>query len=225
MFQYFIKQYRQFIIIGAGLGVILLVLFLGLFGKSHDEPYLDTFNSMSSSHTKESNTLSQESNIKQNTKQSTAKIYIDVKGAVNHPGVYKIRPDDRIETAIALAGGTNIFADLNQVNLAQRLNDQQIVYIPKQGEKIPAQFLVQMEVNNENKTSDMGSSQTDIKQVNLNKASKEDLQTLTGVGPSKAEAIIQYRQTHGGFKSIEDLKQVDGIGDKTFIKLKPFISV
>lgn len=80
--------------------------------------------------------------------------------------------------------------------------------------------------NNSGNVSDESSHVNDIhKVVNLNSATKEDLQTLTGVGERKAEAILQYRQQHGSFKVIEDLKQVDGFGEKTFLKLKPYLAV
>lgn len=71
----------------------------------------------------------------------------------------------------------------------------------------------------------MGSSHNDNKKVNLNSASKSDLETLPGIGPSKADAIIEFRETNGPYKSIEDLMSISGIGDKTFEKLKDFITV
>ncbi|QBO37002.1 competence protein [Periweissella cryptocerci] len=155
---------------------------------------------------------------------STAKrLFVDVKGAVNKPGVLEVAAGARLDSILALAGGVTKKADLNQVNLAQEVQDQQIIYVPKQGEQTPAQF------NNAGGTATSGvagaGEATTEANVNLNNASKEDLQTLTGVGPSKADAIIQYREEHGQFGTIEELTEVTGFGEKTFEKLKDKLSV
>lgn len=144
-------------------------------------------------------------------------IYVDIKGAVLHPGVYQAMNNVRVETILGLAGGTLVEADLRQINLAQAVKDQQIIYIPHKGEQLPTQMQGSSEVSQV--------SDSTHKIVNLNSATKEDLQTLTGVGARKAEAILQYRQQHGNFKKIEEIQQVDGIGEKTFQKLKSFLAV
>lgn len=154
-------------------------------------------------------------------KQENLNSYVDIKGAVKRPGVYKIQKNYRLESLIALAHGPTKNADLNQVNLAQVLVDQMVIYIPKKNEKIPVQF------NSVNMTekSETAASNQEKSIINLNTANQEDLLTLTGVGPSKAAAILQYRQEHGQFNNIDELKEVSGIGEKTFDKIKDVISV
>lgn len=154
-------------------------------------------------------------------------IYVDIKGAIKKPGVYKIPKNYRLETLIVEAQGPIKEADLNQVNLAKVLSDQMVIYIPKKHEKIPAQFknstvLNEAAVTNLNSQEDQATSNN---MINLNTAKQEDLLTLTGVGPSKAAAILQYREEHGQFKQIDELKEVSGIGEKTFEKIKDMLSV
>ncbi len=134
-------------------------------------------------------------------------IVIDLKGAVKKPGIYLLSEGSRLYEAIERAGGYKEDADVKQVNGAQLLTDGEGIYIPTVGEQAT------------------GPGQGQKGKVNLNKATEEELQTLSGIGPSRARAIIQYRQEHGGFKSVDELKNVSGIGDKTFEKLKPEISV
>lgn len=138
----------------------------------------------------------------------------DIKGAVVRPGVYVIDEDDRVIDLIELAGGLTKEAEAASINFAMRVSDEMVIYVPRMGES----------------TSDLGPEQNgqqsqDNKKVNLNSASKSDLETLPGIGPSKADAIIEYRETTGPYKSIEDLMSISGIGDKTFEKLKDLITV
>lgn len=144
-------------------------------------------------------------------------IVVDVKGAVNRPGVYRLPPGSRVQDAVAKAGGADKKADLNRVNLAQPLADGTVVYIPRHGEKMPA-FL---------ESGTGGSGQAGYKQgkININTASAAELETLDGIGPAKAEAIIRYREEHGPFASIRDLLKVPGIGEKTLAKFADRITV
>ncbi|MGG4491786.1 helix-hairpin-helix domain-containing protein [Metabacillus idriensis] len=141
-------------------------------------------------------------------------VIVDVKGEVQKPGVYEMQSGERFHHVIEKAGGLTNAADAVQINLAALLEDGMVVYIPKQGET--AEDLVQQP----KAAADAGEQK-----VNLNKATAEDLQTLTGIGPAKAEAILSYREEAGGFKTIEDLMNVSGIGEKSFEKLKDNISV
>ncbi|MCT3045726.1 MULTISPECIES: helix-hairpin-helix domain-containing protein [Leuconostoc] len=143
-------------------------------------------------------------------------VMVDVKGAVKKPGVYNITSFARVQTAIAQAGGTLEEADMQQVNLAQKLTDGQIVYVPMRGETSAAP------VNN---GSTSAVTTTDNEVINLNTATVVELQTLDGIGVKKAEQIIAYREEHGGFKSIEEIKQVSGIGEKRFEALKDKVTV
>lgn len=142
-------------------------------------------------------------------------MYVDIKGAVKNPGLKKVTGDMRVIDAVQLAGGFASNADQKQVNLAQRLTDQQVVFIPKHGETAPPVA-----------TGGGGAgASSEAPQVNLNSADLEQLQQLDGVGEKKAQKIIDYRTAKGQFKTIEDIKNVSGFGDKTFERLKPQLAV
>lgn len=142
------------------------------------------------------------------TEESTtleAVIFVDIKGEVKKPGVYQMKVGDRVKDAIDAAGGLTAEADSQKVNLAQRVEDQMVIVVPKVGEEaeaIPA-GATSKEVAKEGK-------------VNINTATVEELKTLKGVGEKKAEAIIEYRKKNGSFKTKEDLMKVRGIGKKLF---------
>lgn len=142
------------------------------------------------------------------TEESTtleAVIFVDIKGEVKKPGVYQMKAGDRVKDAIDAAGGLTAEADSQKVNLAQRVEDQMVIVVPKVGEEaeaIPA-GVTSKETSKEGK-------------VNINTATVEELKTLKGVGEKKAEAIIEYRKKNGSFKTKEDLMKVRGIGKKLF---------
>ncbi len=139
-------------------------------------------------------------------------IVVDVKGAVSVPGVYELKNGSRIHEVIHLAGGFLDEADRDSVNLALRVSDEMVVYVPYEGEEQEINLFVQ----NEDASSGV---------VNLNTATESELQALQGVGPAKAAAIIQYREENGHFNTIEEITNVSGIGDKSFESLKDMISV
>ncbi len=130
----------------------------------------------------------------------------DVKGEVLQPGLYPFHKGDRVAKLIEAAGGLTERADVKQVNLAAVAEDAMVIFIPAVGES---------SVNN-----DPTATAEPEKKININTATKEQLEQIKGVGPSTADKIIQYRTEKGKFKKIEDLKKVSGIGDKTFEKLK-----
>lgn len=148
-------------------------------------------------------------------------IVIDVKGAVKKPGVYDMQSGDRVHHVIQKAGGILDGADQNQLNLALLLQDGMVIYVPKKGEEGAASGAAPEGQSNVESTEQNGSAKT----VNINTATSEELQTLPGIGPSRAETIIAYREENGGFKTIEDMMNVSGIGEKSFEKLKPSITV
>ncbi|MGX1192819.1 helix-hairpin-helix domain-containing protein [Metabacillus sp. SLBN-84] len=153
----------------------------------------------------------------QSAESQPEEIIVDVKGEVKTPGVYEMKPGERYHHVIDAAGGLTEQADAAQINLAALLEDGMVVQVPKIGE-IPNELTQQTAGAN-------ASGGGGEKVVNLNKASSEELQTLTGIGPAKAEAIIAYREEAGGFKAVEDLMNVSGIGEKSFEKVKDSISV
>ncbi|WP_322786105.1 helix-hairpin-helix domain-containing protein [Caldanaerobius polysaccharolyticus] len=142
-------------------------------------------------------------------------IYVDVSGAVKNPGVYKFKQGDRIIDAVNRAGGLMADADTSQVNLAKKLADEEKVYIPKKGEKLP-----QPAAN----VSTVGGETPAEGKININTASLQELDTLPGIGPVIAQRIIDYRNQNGPFKSIEEIKNVSRIGDKLYEQIKDKIT-
>jgi len=145
-------------------------------------------------------------------------LMVDIRGAVEKPGVYELEQGSRLQDLVTKAGGFSsqvdqVWVDLN-LNMARELKDGQKVYIPKKGERSKEQV-----VDNQPESVKSGSF------INLNTADKSELETLTGIGPAFAKRIIDYRQENGGFKSAEEIQAVSGIGEKTFEKIKNQISI
>lgn len=145
------------------------------------------------------------------------RVIVDVKGAVKYPGVYELTDADRVVDAITLAGGYMDGANASLINHAQKLQDEMVIYIPLQGEE-PAIAIQQF-------SGSTSSTQADSGKININVADETQLTTLPGIGPAKAKAIIAHREEQGKFQSIEGLKDVTGIGDKTFEQLKDLIDI
>jgi len=142
-------------------------------------------------------------------------IIVHVEGQVELPGVYELPQESRVMNAIEAAGGLTAGADRSQVNLAKKINDEEQIYIPKEGE---------IRLETQGQTGANNGASPGGKLVNINQASKEELTTLPGVGPALAERILAYRRDHGSFKGIEDIMQVSGIGEKKFEALKEYIT-
>lgn len=146
------------------------------------------------------------------------KIAVDIKGEVKKPGVYYVNDGSIILDLINEAGGTTNKANLDSINRAQKLKENECIVIPNVDD-----------VNNDVMLSTKGltnnSSKKEDDKVNINTADVNELNKLNGVGPSKANAIIKYREENGSFKSIEDIKNVSGFGEATFEKIKDSISI
>ncbi|HHY72944.1 MAG TPA: hypothetical protein GX497_06910 [Bacillus bacterium] len=140
-------------------------------------------------------------------------LYIDIKGAVLKPGVYLLEENSRVQDAIQLAGGFLETADQTKINLAARLVDEMVLYVPVIGEETTIE------------AGGPSFNQTDDGKVNINSATSEQLQSLPGIGPAKAEQIISYREANGPFKKVDDLGNVSGIGEKTLEKLKELVKI
>jgi competence protein ComEA len=165
-----------------------------------------------------------EAEMEQSVNESDAEpeiIKVDVKGAVKSPGIFTAQAGDRVIDLISAAGSFTEKADTDKVNFAQIIEDQMVIYVPEIGEEDKGN-LENIQVGT---SGDAVTKGTSGGLVNLNTATQEDLQTLTGIGPSKANAILEYRETAGKFKEVDELKQVTGIGDKTFERLRDSISV
>ena len=142
-------------------------------------------------------------------------ITVDVKGAVKSPGIYDLPVGSRVNDVVQKAGGLTEQADSKSINLAQKVSDEALVYVPAKGE----------ESASEKTGSGAPSSTSKDKKVNLNKASLEELKQVKGLGGKRAQDIIDHRETNGKFKSVDELKKVSGIGAKTIEKLKDYVTV
>lgn len=195
--------------------IIVLVLVVGAFVFFMYRPKQNTFGQTDAILASESAGTSVNSISSQNKK-----VCVDVKGAVKKPGIYKLSRNARVNEALKAAGGETGDADINQVNLAKQLTDAQVIYIPRQGEKTPGSF-----AENIQSSSGEEAASTEQEIVNINTATKDQLRKITGIGDKKADLILQYRQQHGNFNSIDDLKNINGFGEKTVAKLKPSLAV
>ncbi|MCL0312385.1 ComEA family DNA-binding protein [Apilactobacillus sp. TMW 2.2459] len=146
-------------------------------------------------------------------------IYIDIKGEVKNPGVYKINIDKRVNDAIVLAGGFTKAANDKNVNLAQKLTDQMVILVENKNVKNSEGNDVLNDVNTSNQSKSNDSSE----RINVNTADANKLMSISGIGQKKAEKIIDYRNKNGLFNSLDDLKNVDGFGDKTVERLKEYL--
>lgn len=150
------------------------------------------------------------------------KIVIHITGEVEEEGVIELEKGARISDAIEEAGGTTEEADLSNVNLAYSLSDGQKVKIPNINEK-DEEIIVVKEKAGDNIIIEGNKSKEE--KININKAAQTEIETLPGIGPSTALKIITYRNEHGKFKNIEDIKNVSGIGDSKFENIKEYICV
>lgn len=154
-------------------------------------------------------------------------IFVDVCGAVAEPGVYKMPPDSRVFQAVEAAGGFREEAAETCINQAQPLCDGQQIYIPTKEEAEISGLKPEGTAQKAPETGTLpeGTASAEENPVNLNTADSETLQTLSGIGEAKAQAIVAYREEHGGFSSVEELMQVPGIKESTFLKIKDKIAV
>lgn len=157
-------------------------------------------------------------------KSDAQKIYVYICGEVKHPGVYELERDGRIYQLVEQAGGFTKQADQTAVNLAQTLEDGQMVEILKK-QKSSDQVLADGSNATQLPSSGTDTGKTPDGRVNINTATREQLMSLSGIGASKAERILEYREKNGSFQKTEDLMKVEGIKEGTFEKIKDSISV
>ena len=199
----FFRQNVKSIILAFVCSLVLIIGGLFYFNQNKTEDYSgDSFSNISN----ETNNKDEKAE-----KRHDEKIFVDVKGAVKHPGVFETTKDKRVKDLIEEAGGLLDDADTSTLNLSQKVKDQIVIYVLKHGEK-PKQI-----------SDSSSSSNTDV--ININTANKEQLMKISGVGKTKAEAIIAHREKNGDFKKKEDITKVRGIGKSTFEKIKDKIEV
>jgi competence protein ComEA len=153
-------------------------------------------------------------------------IVVHVAGAVKNPGIVRIPRGSRVDDAVKAAGGFSYQADPDSVNLAQPLEDGVQVYVPRKGETVTV----------ERRVGSVSSSGVSVRgsaerteppagKININTASAEQLESLPGVGPATARAILDYRKQNGGFQSVDELIEVRGIGPKKLEQIRPYVVV
>ena len=208
-----IKEYK-IIVICAVLGLALGGFFL--LKPSTQKPVTET--NLQAEVAAVSKDSSSEKEVKKEKKDESPEqdlITVDVKGAVKSPGIYDLPVGSRVHDAVQKAGGLTEEADSKSLNLAQKVSDEALVYVPSKGEEVASQQAA----------SGTTPSSSKEKKVNLNKASLEELKQVKGLGGKRAQDIIDHREANGKFKSVDELKKVSGIGAKTIEKLKDYVTV
>lgn len=188
---------------------IVVVSVITFFIFYHDKPVEDAFiysDEFAKDEFMQNSTDKEATENKKDEEKTTYLVYIT--GCVNNPNVYEVSSNSRIIDVIKLAGGSTSEADLERINLAQYVEDAQHIIIPNVSDNID---------KNENTVQN--------NKVNINKADKEKFMEITGIGESLADDIINYRNNNGNFITIDDIKNVSGIGDKMFEKFKDEICV
>ena len=208
-----IKEYKIIVIcacLGLALGGFLLIK------PSTQKPVTET--NLQAEVATVSNDSSSEKEVKKEEKEEPLEqdlITVDVKGAVKSPGIYDLPVGSRVHDAVQKAGGLTEEADSKSLNLAQKISDEALVYVPTKGEEAASQQAA----------SGTTPSTSKEKKINLNKASLEELKQVKGLGGKRAQDIIDHREANGKFKSVDELKKVSGIGAKTIEKLKDYVTV
>ncbi|WP_049536312.1 helix-hairpin-helix domain-containing protein [Streptococcus pseudopneumoniae] len=211
-----IKEYK-IIVICAGLGLALGAFFL-LKPTSQTSVKETNLQAEVAAVSKETSTEKEVKKEEKEEKEESPEqdlITVDVKGAVKSPGIYDLPVGSRVHDAVQKAGGLTEQADSKSLNLAQKVSDEALVYVPSKGEEAASQRAA----------SGTTPSSSKEKKINLNKASLEELKQVKGLGGKRAQDIIDHREANGKFKSVDELKKVSGIGAKTIEKLKDYVTV
>ena len=217
-----LKEYKLFVglaVVGAVLGGFFLI-------KGNHQPQNQVaalsqeITSSSSSADEESEKIVPKAKADE---EESEQVTVDIKGAVKNPGVYELRAGARVHEAIQKAGGLTADAEAKSINQAQKLTDEAVIYVAKIGEE--GADVTQTGQYQAEASDSAGASGGKSDKVNLNTATETELQTISGIGQKRASDIIAYRESNGRFKSVDDLKKVSGIGDKTLEKLKEYVTV
>lgn len=199
--------------------VVIALVFFGNAGKKSDNFTADELNKQifEAENSNENQAAADSEDI-----DSVEEIYVDIEGLVNKPGVYKVKADTRMFEVIEMAGGLIEGADVSQINQAETLYDGEKITIYEEGAEtteIANSMPKQLSDNN----SDNYITADGL--ININTADISGLQEIPGVGPVTAEKIVKYREENGRFTVVDDIKNVSGIGEKTFEKIKDMITV
>lgn len=212
--------------------IFILIFILFTLFAIYDAYYVET------EQVEEVTIQKQEKTEEKNEQTKETKILVDVKGEINTPGVYELTSNNTVMDAINKAGGLTKQSDTSNINLSKKLEDEMVIIVYSKSEiknmqeedKIKCPPCNNACVTEEDEKAKLDTDKTESTdtpsgKVNINTASSETLQTLDGIGEAKAKAIIEYRDKNGDFKNIEDIKNVSGIGDSIYEKIKNNITV
>ncbi|MBS0686568.1 helix-hairpin-helix domain-containing protein [Streptococcus suis] len=209
-----LKEYKWQIALPAVAGLLMATFLIFSQPAKSDQTGLTDFPQTEQT----SSGQEQTEEISTEVSEEPSQLVVDVKGAVDKPGLYTLEAGARVNDAVEAAGGLTSQADPKSINLAQKLSDEAVVYVASKDENISV-------VTSTTASSAMSPEEKSTSLVNLNTATEADLQTISGIGAKRATDIIAYREANGGFKSVDDLNNVSGIGDKTMESIRPYVTV
>lgn len=212
-----------------GLVIITIIIFIvSIFlykqksSNAFKEEYMtEIFEEESNDNMEYTETLEEDTTIINEDSIDRNKIIVEIKGEVAKPDVYQLEEGSIIKDLIDMAGGVTEEADLSRINRAEELLNHELIIIGNINDETESSVVQ----NNSTYSSNGNNSDKVSRLININTADLEQLKEITGIGNIKAQSIIDYREANGGFKSLEELKNVDGIGDKTFEKIKEQITL
>ena len=224
---------KQKIVIGI-IGAIIIMAFLYYIYAKEDDSIISTEENITE------NVVEKSEESEKTTNEETNKIVVHVSGAVNQEGIVELQENSRISDAINVAGGLKENADTKHINLAFKLEDGMKIYIPTIEETKEQNTQIQNQnridetskyvtsssgVVQEEQTNAQQSEQKKNEKININTATQTELETLPGIGPATSLKIISYREENGKFETIEEIKEVSGIGDAKYENIKDLICV
>ena len=212
-----------------GLVIITIIIFIvSIFlykqknSNAFKEEYMtEIFEEESNDNMEYTETLEEDTTIINEDSIDRNKIIVEIKGEVAKPDVYQLEEGSIIKDLIDMAGGVTEEADLSRINRAEELLNHELIIIGNINDETESSVVQ----NNSTYSSNGNNSDKVSTLININTADLEQLKEITWIGNIKAQSIIDYREANGGFKSLEELKNVDGIGDKTFEKIKEQITL
>ena len=219
-----ISYYKKYLILASCL-VLFAVAGIGYFMLNNNDSVI-------------TEVLAETTSTTSAVKEESTKLYFDIKGSVKKPGVYEFTQGDKIIDAINKAGGLTKNATTNNLNLSKKLTNEMVIYVFSKNELTTTKALEPVsnaseckcetiEINNcvDKKTTNESNNDTVPAKININTDNKEKLMTISGIGSSKADAIIEYRTKNGNFKTTEDIMNVSGISKTIYDKIKDIITV
>lgn len=199
------------------IAIILLITFLFFITRINLNAKSEEINNDINLLTDNKTLVSEESTI--------SDVYVDVKGEVKVPGVYKLNSSNRVIDAIKKGEGLTENADTSCINLSKLLTDEMVIIIPSKNEVKEVECKKIDECIKNGETPSKGKDSEDDNKISINNATLDELMTIPKIGESKAKTIIEYREKNNGFKSLEELLNISGIGQKTLDEIKEYITL